>query len=191
MVHAALFPTGLATFEAIDDAIPDAALCEWGHWLGGCDRPFGRRSFGLYVVGDLVAVAVSASTVNARCGGFDRRECVELARLCSHPEHRDMTRVALRLWRKIAVQTWPYWSALAAVSYANAARHSGDIYRFDGWKKVADAREGTAGGGWTRGKRYEAKTVWAFEYHAADPTRQGCRRTISDIDAPDRDRTAR
>lgn len=155
----------IVTFDLMDDIEADAALVEWGHWLGACNRPFGRQSFGLRIEGELVAVAVSASTVNATCGGFRRGEVVELARLCAHPEHTDMTRVALRLWRKVAPRTWGarYWPVKALVSYANAVRHRGDIYRFDGWTKVADVRGGTAGGGWARGKEYEAKSVWSFE----------------------------
>jgi hypothetical protein len=106
-----LYP--VVAFDLIDNEQADAALQEWGHWLGGCNRPFGRQSWGLLLAGELVAVAVSASTVNAKCGGYGRQEVVELARLCAHPEHRDLTRVALRLWRKVAEvkggsagQTW-------------------------------------------------------------------------------------
>ncbi len=153
----------LIGFEGVSNEDADARLVEWGHWLGGCNRPFGRQSFGLLLNGELVSVAVSASTVNARCGGFGRQECVELARLCSHPDHRDLTRPMLRLWRKVAPTCWPYWPVRALVSYADSTRHKGDIYRFDGWRKVADVRGGTAGGSWQRGKKYAAKTVWTFE----------------------------
>lgn len=38
-----LFP--LARFDRIDNAVADARLVEWGHWLEGCHRPFGRQSF--------------------------------------------------------------------------------------------------------------------------------------------------
>jgi hypothetical protein len=92
----------LATFDEIDDARADAALETWGHYLGGCDRPFARQSFGLEVGGVLVSVAVSASTVGATCGGYRRREVVELARLVTRPGCRWATRVTLRLWRELA-----------------------------------------------------------------------------------------
>lgn len=161
-----LFP--IVAFDLIPDAEANAALERWGHWLAGCKRPFGRQSFGIALHGELLAVAVSASTVNARCGGFKRTEVVELARLCSHPDHRDLTRVALRLWRKVAPAAWEAeygWKLTACVSYANAARHRGDIYRFDGWEKVAEVRGGKAGKNstWTRPRKdYEAKSVWAY-----------------------------
>jgi hypothetical protein len=166
-----LFP--VVAFDLIPNEQADAALLEWGHWLGGCNRPFGRQCWGLLLAGELVAVAVSASTVNARCGGYDRQEVVELARLCAHPEHRDLTRVALRLWRKVAPLAWgrAYWPVKAVVSYANAIRHKGDIYRFDGWQKVAEVKGGIAGQTWERPRKkpYEPKTVWAFELVAQQP----------------------
>jgi hypothetical protein len=166
-----LFP--LITFDLIPNERADAALVEWGHWLGGCNRPFGRQSFGLEIEGELLAVAVSASTVNAHCGGYERLEVVELARLCAHPEHRDLTRPALRLWRVIAPVTWGrhFWPVRALVSYANAIRHTGDIYRFDGWRKVAEVSGGTAGTTWKRPRRveYAPKTVWAFDLALSAP----------------------
>lgn len=157
-----LFP--IATWDRCPNDEADTALAAWGHWLGGCNRPFGRQSYGLWLAGELVSVAVSASTINARCADWDRQECVELARLCSHPEHRDVTRVCLRLWRKTAAADWSskYWPVAAYVSYANSARHSGDIYRFDGWKRWGDVRGGVAGGGWQRSKVYEAKAIWVY-----------------------------
>jgi hypothetical protein len=79
----------LVAFDRIGNEEADRLLKEWGHWLGGCNRPFGRQSFGLQVADlGLIAVAVSASTVNETCAGWPRREVVELARLASHPEYR-------------------------------------------------------------------------------------------------------
>jgi hypothetical protein len=153
------------SFDLVPNSVADQKLQEWGHWLGGCNRPFGRQSFGLYIAQEVVAVAVSASTVNKRCGGYKRQDVIELARLCAHPDHRDMTRVVLRLWRKVAPTVWTYWPAKALVSYANAIRHKGDIYRFDGWKKVADVggSKGSAPGGWNRRKSYDPKSIWVWE----------------------------
>ena len=157
----------LVAFDRLANAEADRLLVAWGHWLGPCNRPFGRQSFGLALAETgLVAVAVSASTVNATCAGYGRGEVVELARLCAHPDHRWATRVALRLWRQVAPGQWAaqYWPVRACVSYANTARgHTGATYRLDGWAKVADVRGGTAGGNWTRGKSYDPKTVWAWE----------------------------
>lgn len=153
----------LAAWDGLENELADEALVEWGHWLGGCNRPFGRQSFGLTVCERLVAVAVSASTVNAKCAGYQRGRVVELARLCSHPDHRWATRVALRLWRETAAAAWPYWPVEALVSYSSATRHRGDIYRFDGWRRVRDMRGSTGGGTWGQKQPTEAKTVWAYE----------------------------
>lgn len=158
-----MFP--LVSFDLMDNGNADELLMRWGHWLGGCGRPFGRQSFGLAIEGEILSVAVSASTVGATCGGIPRKECVELARLCSHPDHRDLTRACLRLWRVIAPTTWEraYWKPRALVSYSNAIRHTGDIYRFDGWKKVGDVKGSVGGGNWTKKKAAEEKAVWVFD----------------------------
>jgi hypothetical protein len=171
-----MFP--LVSFDLIPNEQADGALTEWGHWLGACNRPFGRQSFGLHVHNELLAVAVSASTVNASCAGLPRGEVVELARLCAHPHHRDLTRVALRLWRKVAPECWSrtYWPVRHLVSYANAIRHKGNIYRFDGWTKAAEVRGGRAGvnTGWTRPRQnYDPKIVWVYALTAIDPAPSG------------------
>jgi hypothetical protein len=158
-----LFP--LISWEIIPDWQANHALVMWEHWLGACRRPFGRQSFGLFLEGQLVAVAVSCSTVNGRCAGMDRKEVVELARLCAHPDHTDMTRVALRLWRKVAPLAWSreYWPVKALVSYSNALRHTGDIYRFDGWKKWGETRGGEKTDSRTGDRvQCESKKVWTY-----------------------------
>jgi len=172
-----MFP--LVAFDRIDDADADAALVAWGHWLGACSRPFGRQSFGLHLHSQLVAVAVSASTVNARCGGYDRGEVVELARLVSRPDCAWATRVCLRLWRELAPAAWgkAYWPVRACVSYANAIRHTGDVYRFDGWRRVADVAGGNPGvdTAWKRPRKAakEPKSVWAWDVAARAPAQAG------------------
>jgi len=65
---------------------------------------------------------------------------------------------------------------VALVSYANAARHKGDIYRFDGWTKVQEVKGGTAGQTWDRPRKaaYEAKSVWAYKLpQEGDDIRRG------------------
>jgi hypothetical protein len=156
-----LFP--LATFDAIEDAVADAALVTWGHWLEGCARPFGRQSFGLFVSTELIAVAVSASTAGASAGGWSRFAVVELVRLCARPDQRWATRVALRLWREIAPRCWAkYWPVEAVVSYQNAVRHTGNIYRFDGWTMVGEVPGSTGGGTYSAKKPAERKAVWVY-----------------------------
>jgi antitoxin VapB len=159
-----MFP--LISFDLIDDALANEKLAAWGHRIGTCERPFGRHSFGLSLEGQLVSVAISASTVNETCAGYKRQECVELARLCSHPDHRDMTRPALRLWRKVAPAAWAraYWPVRVAVSYQNAVMHKGDIYRMDWWIRARFVRGGKTGpnASWSRSKEYDPKVIWCW-----------------------------
>lgn len=159
-----LFP--LVSFEQIENDQADALLIAWGHYLGACNRPFGKQYFGLEIQGKgIVSVSISASTVNKRCASYDRQECVELARLCSRPGYQWATRICLRLWREIGARAWPFWPVRTCVNYSNSTRHAGDIYRFDGWKHVADVHGGGGGGSsWTRKANRETKKVWAFEF---------------------------
>ena len=160
-MSASLFP--LVTFDVIDDAQADTALQVWGHYLGACARPFARQSFGLEVAGELVAVAVSASTVGVTCGGYPRQQVVELARLAAKPSHRWATRVCLRLWRELAPLCWAkYWPVVACVSYSDSTRHAGEIYRFDGWTKVADVPGSGGGGTYASPKAATPKAVWVY-----------------------------
>lgn len=165
----------LACFERIERIDADQRYKEWGHYLGACERPFGRQDFGMYVAGDLVSVATSASTVSAICGGYDRGTIVELARLCSSPGHRWATRVCLRLWRELAATEWAaaYWPVQALVSYQSAVRHSGDIYRFDGWTRVGEMAGSGGGGTWTRAKARERKVLWVYRLDQAVESADG------------------
>lgn len=160
-----LFP--LATFERIDNALANQRLVEWEHYLEECERPFGLQSFGLFVSGELVSVAVSASTVSATCAGRSRGTLLELARLCTHPAHRWATRPCLRLWRELAPSQWRYWPVLALVSYQSAVRHTGNIYRFDGWKRVAQTAGSGGGGTWAPKKDREPKDLWLYDLQEA------------------------
>lgn len=162
-----LFP--LASFVEIEHAEADQALVRSAHYLGACNRPFGRQSFGLFVGGQLVSVAVSASTVSAHCAGFQRNEVVELARLSSMDGRNAWTRVTLRCWRELAPQIWgaKYWPVRAVVSYSNETRHKGDIYRFDGWRKVAVMPGSGGGGTYSTKQPREDKAVWLFECASA------------------------
>lgn len=167
MTTRSLFP--LAVWDRCDDAEADAALVAWGHYLGACDRPFALQSFALRLDGAIVAVAVSASIVSTTVEGLSRFEVVELARLCAHPEHRDLTRVALRLWRKAAALEWvgeyrDSWPVVRAYVSYSGERHTGDIYRFDGWRRVGSRRRGSKGGGtWTaKRKDSEDKDLWIY-----------------------------
>lgn len=168
-IQTSLVP-GIAVEEVHGD-IADDLLTRWGHYLGACDRPFGKQSVVLTVNGQPTAVAVSASTVSATVAGYDRQQVVELARLCSAPGANWATRVMLRLWREVTAPSWRYWPPAAAVAYSKNDRHDGRIYRFDGWTKVTDSAGSSGGGTWTRQREpgaaaTGAKTLWIWRYDA-------------------------
>lgn len=88
--------------------------------------------------GEPVAVATASYLIGGRVQGapwLTRSKTVELSRLCA--SRPGLCRVMLRLWREFA---WPCLWGQWAMSYQDAAQHSGNIYRFDGWERVGFAR---------------------------------------------------
>jgi hypothetical protein len=165
----------VAGLSVIPLATANALLARWGHYLGPVSRPFGSQAWALDVAGEPVSVAVSCSTVSETAAGLRRGELVELARLCSDPSARWATRPMLRLWREVAAPRWPYWPVTAAIAYSQNARHQGDLYRWDGWAKVADDCGSSGGGAWSR-RRYATdavhgrKTLWLWRYGGGEVT---------------------
>lgn len=144
-------------------------LVGWGHELGKYRRPFAQQHFTLDVAGEPLAVASSGSIVSTTVEGHRRREVVELARLARDPDHRQVLRPLLRLWRLFLVDCWDYWPVEMAVAYALPGK-SGDLYRFDGWTRVGRRRPSGGGGNWSSSAPKAntiadgVKTLWVFHY---------------------------
>lgn len=144
-------------------------LIDWQHKLGSVHRPFRSEAWAVLVDGEPVSVAVSASIVSSTVAGYRRDEVVELARQASRPGDGWASRVMLRLWRSVLAQRWKCWTVKAVISYSHNATHTGDIYRFDGWRKVRDTCGSSGGGSWSR-SRYATdavhgkKTLWIWDY---------------------------
>ena len=70
------------------------------------------------------------------------------------------------------------------VSYQNAVRHTGDIYRLDGWVRVKFARGGKSGPNstWTRAKEYDPKWLWAWPLDEKE--REDLRRRVKAKEKP-------
>lgn len=123
-----------------------------------------------------VSCAVSASTVSAHVRDeatgaiWPRRECVELARLCSGEPWA--TRVMLRLWREVCAPQWPHWPVKHLIAYSQNDRHEGRIYRFDGWRKFTESGGSSGGGTWST-KRTAS--------HAASGSKTGW---VCDLESP-------
>ena len=133
----------------------NTALAAWGHLMGPCRRPNGAIwAHGMYEHGVLVAVTVTSSLIRETAAGFSRDEAIELARLCAARPH--LCRVMLRLWREMV---FPAFGLSWAISYQDEAHHTGDTYRFDGWRRIGRSRSGTDS---RSGRRGRNKTIWGW-----------------------------
>jgi hypothetical protein len=151
----------------------------WEHDLGAYRRGYGYEGFTLDVAGEPIAVAVSSSTVSTTVESVHRRELVELARLCRHPDHPRVLRVLLRLWTDFLGPGWDHlpwrtradrqWHTRMAVTY-QAPGKTGDLYRFDGaWIKVGKRKPSGGGGTWSHRPAVNdvddgEKTLWVCPY---------------------------
>lgn len=134
-----MFP--LANFDEIALPVANELLMQWGHRMG----PLLRGNSGalqchaLFVHGHPVGVATTSSLIAPHIGGglshLTRENTVELSRLCAAEPWA--CRVVLRLWRELVL---PGTDATTAISYQDADLHTGNTYRFDGWKRAAYAR---------------------------------------------------
>lgn len=174
-VNEELFDLSVCRFAAIDLDSANECLARWGHQMGPLNRGNqGAICHGLFH-GDRLVAVTTVSTLIASCVGgglkmLTRNNCCELSRLCA--ERSGLCRVILRLWREFVFPElrWEF-----VISYQDADLHSGNTYRFDGWRRVAYARSGVD----TRsGRPGRNKWVWvwpASEWKAEQPTREGSR----------------
>jgi hypothetical protein len=164
---ATMFPT--LAVEQVDVAEVNRYLAAWAHPLGPCRRPFGNEAHLMLLDGRPVAATISSSIVSPTVAGHPRRDVVELARIARDPATRWVMRPMLRIWRAHLAPQWSYWPVRVAVSYALPG-YSGDIYRFDGWRRVGPVKRSGGGGNWSRRPKVNDlagdKTLWLFEYEA-------------------------
>jgi hypothetical protein len=153
----------LVAFDQVSEAELNECLTRWGHKMGPVSRPAKGWAHGLFGDGRIIAVVATETLIRETCAGFSRDEAVELARVCA--ERRDLNRVVLRLWRefvfpRLARVHGYQW----AVSYQDAALHSGDLYRFDGWVRIGASRSGTDK---RTGRKGRNKVIWGWTPDAA------------------------
>jgi antitoxin VapB len=162
------FLSALVSFDSISLADLNRCLVAWQHKMGPWERPDYKRArfFGMRHDGELVAVLASDQLMREKCGGLTRDEAFELGRVCAVREH--LNRAALRLWREFVFPAlcrehgWQW-----VISYQDAALHSGDLYRFDGWVRLGFSHSGTDQ---RSGKRGRDKVIWGW--HADLSTRR-------------------
>jgi hypothetical protein len=162
----------LASFDAIEQDELNRCLTEWGHRMGPLNRPTPSRAHGLRHDGKLVAVTATDHLAAANVAGLRRDQAVELSRVCAERPH--LCRVVLRLWREFVFPAMTQARGVEwAISYQDAALHSGDLYRFDGWVKLAFSHSGTD----TRtGRPGRDKFVWGW--HADPKTRRATAKAV-------------
>lgn len=186
----------VVAFYQVDIEEAEELLIAWRHPLHLPDeehpegrpytRPFGRMCFVMEDRGRIAAVVVLASTINAsvcKPRGWHR---YNIARIARSPDRRDgkCLRAVLRITREYLVPSWigayPKWDkrsgelcgkptivAVASTSLPGT-EGKGDLYRFDGFKRVR-VTKGAKGGGHQKPSAANAiadgaRGLWVYQY---------------------------
>lgn len=166
-------------FVEITRAELNDCLVEWNHKMGAVRRPNRGWSHGLVHGGALVGVAATDRLIRENVAGFSRTEAVELSRLCA--ARPDLGRVVLRLWRSFVLPMIAQTHGCRwAISYQDAAIHTGNIYRFDGWVVVGRSRSGRDPRTGREGRR---KIIWGWCEDAAERSSRSIRLVPGQHDA--------
>lgn len=146
----------LASFEAISEQELNRCLTLWGHKMGELHRPMARpKCYGLLHEGRTIGVISCSTLIPAELCGLTRENTIEVSRLCA--ERSGLCRVVLRLWRELV---FPFSGYDNAISYQDEQLHTGNTYRFDGWKQLTRTRGGTDQ---RSGRKGRNKTVWVWK----------------------------
>lgn len=158
----------LAVVQEISRDEANGYLVAWGHRLGALERPefAPDRAHALLHHGKAVAVTTASTLSTPRVGAgwecLTRENTIELSRLCA--ARRELTRAMLRLWRELI---FPSLGKVHAVSYQDAAMHRGDLYRFDGWRRLGETRSGMDAR--AVGYRCRRRVIWGWLQPEAPP----------------------
>lgn len=146
------------TFESGDLETANRLLSQWGHRMGPLHRGWQTATVHfLCHEGTPVALTTVSPLIRERVGGIPwitRANAIELSRVCA--ERPGLCRVVLRLWREFV---FPSLGRQYAISYQDAAEHTGNLYRFDGWERVSRTRSGVDQ---RSGRRGRDKWVWVW-----------------------------
>lgn len=140
-----------------------AYLENWGHRMGPLCRPCSSDvAYALYDAKP-VAVLTQSSLIRERVAGAHwlcRENTIEVSRICA--DRPTLCRVVLRLWREFV---FPVLNEGAAISYQDAQLHTGNLYRFDGWRRLPQlSRSGTDQ---RSGRKGRNKWIWCWPPSAA------------------------
>jgi hypothetical protein len=163
----------LVSFDTISRDELNDCLVAWKHKMGPIRRPEYRAPVDLGVRhhGELVAVVASDSLIRETCG-LGRSDAFELSRLCA--ARPGLCRVAVRLWREFVYPDIARsWRTPWAISYQDAAQHSGDLYRFDGWVRLGYSTSGSDPRALPGTAAVRRKVIWGWN---SCPDAMGARR---------------
>ena len=152
------------TFTEVNPLVANECLLAWGHKMGPLERGNnGNAHYALLHHGRPVALASHSTLIREAVGGdhglpLSRENCLELSRLCA--ERPGLCRVVLRIWREFVFPTLGYQYA---ISYQDADLHTGNTYRFDGWRRISYSRSCVDQ---RSGRRGRNKWVWLCERQA-------------------------
>jgi hypothetical protein len=145
----------LATFEVITEQEMNACLIAWGHKMGPLSRPMAApHCYGLRIGDEVQGVVSDSSLIPEELAGQRREDTIEVSRLCA--SQPSLCRVTLRLWREVA---FPLQRERHAISYQDERLHTGNTYRFDGWRVLTRTRSGLDRRSDRAGRN---KTVWIW-----------------------------
>lgn len=146
----------LASFEVISEQELNRCLASWGHKMGELHRPMARPDcYGLFHDGHTIGVIACSTLIPETLCDLTRANTIEVSRLCAVRPH--LCRIVLRLWRELV---FPFMSYDYAISYQDEVLHTGNTYRFDGWKPLTRTRGGTDQ---RSGRKGRSKTVWVWK----------------------------
>jgi antitoxin VapB len=159
-----MFP--VATFQSVSLPYANELLVRWEHRMGPLERgnSGALHCHALFVHGFPVGVACTSSLIRERVGGglghLTRLNAIELSRLCAGEPWA--CRVVLRLWRE---SVFPNLHVAAAISYQDADLHTGNTYRFDGWRRAGYSHSGSDR---RTGRPGRNKHIWVWPPTAAE-----------------------
>lgn len=158
-----LFP--MVSLNPIALPVANELLVRWGHKMGPISRPMrgsvtsggGDTAFGLYQEREPVGLFVVSTLIRENVAtrkDLNRSNTVELSRVVA--ARPGICRLLVRMFREFVLPGLPYQYA---ISYQDAKQHSGDLYRFDGWVRIAASRSGPDG---RSGRPGRSKVIWGW-----------------------------
>lgn len=165
----ALLIDPLFGFDRIDRDELNDCLVRWGHRMGPINRPEYTPpiDFVLRENGEPISVIAADTLIRDTCN-FTRADAFEMSRMCAAPERRGLSSLMMRMWRAFA---YPLivdaWKAPWVVSYQDAVRHTGNLYRFDGWLVVGYSASGSDPRALPGTATVKRKVIWGWSGEAA------------------------